>query len=598
MLQLNNMMNRYVRVLLPTGSKRRRAAGKLYRSLKSFKKPSTSITYRQWIKRCEPLTWIDSSTPFPVQPHISIVVPTYNTPDKYLVPLIASVTSQRYQNWQLCLADGSTVEERARAIKDISLQDKRIVYKRLAKNYGIVGNTNEAIKMAEGEFVAFLDHDDSLSPHALAEVVYALGERRDADVFYSDEDKLSEDGKSRLLPFFKPGWSPTLEECVNYMTHFLVVRRSVLRKVGLREGFDGAQDYDLILRLTELTQSIVHIPKVLYHWRMADGSTSGSIDNKKYADHAGRRALADHIKRQGIMAEVLEMPELPTNYRLRYVVPSKAKVSIIIPFKDKVELLKTAVGSILEKTTYKNYEVILLSNNSVEPETEAYLQSLKGNAKIKVFYWDHPYNFSALNNFGRKQASGDYLVLLNNDTEVISGDWLEELIGVASQPGAGAVGPLLLYPNDKIQHAGIVLGMNTMAGHVFRHLRDDALTAFGRPYWPRNYLAVTGACLAIKASKYDEAGGLDEHLVMAGNDVALGIRLFEKGYKNVYWPFVRLYHHESVSVGSYSKAPPTDYDRSLTYYRPYLNWQDPYFNVNLDIMNEQVGLRSDYEKAR
>lgn len=599
--------------LLPIGSKRRQAIKqarqalrkskslvKIYRTSRKLATKTTSsearpCTYDQWIRHNEPNIW-DEATELPLKPLISIVIPAYNTPDKYLDPLIQSLLDQTYVSWQACVADGSTDTERSRAIEIACRADKRIVYKRLKENRGIVGNTNEAIKLATGEFIGFLDHDDCLSPHALQEVIAALNKQPKADVFYSDEDKLSDDGHERSQPFFKPDWSPTLEEGVNYMTHFFVVRRSILKQVGvLREGFDGAQDYDFILRITDRTKEIVHIAKVLYHWRLADGSTAGTIGNKSYADNAGQRALVDHVKRQNIPAQVLAIPELPTNYRLKYQIPKGTKASIIIPFKDKPELLKTCVSSILEKTTYKNYEIILLSNNSVEAETHSYLDTVKDHEQIKVFIWDHPFNFSALNNFGRAQATGDYLVLLNNDTEVITGGWLEELLGVASQPGVGAVGPQLFYPTNKIQHAGVVLGMGGMAGHVFRHLTEDAITPFGRPYWPRNYLALTAACLVIKASKYDEVGGLDETFIMAGNDVALGISLHEKGYLNVYWPFAQLYHYENVSVGSYQNAPASDYDHSLTYYKPYLNWHDPYFNPNLDLANEQIALRRNYE---
>lgn len=556
---------------------------------------SRAISYDTWVKRCEPNTWVPEQS-FKHEPVISIIVPAFNTPDKYLLPLIASMRAQLYPNWQLCVANGSPDPERAAAIEAACASDERIVHKYIKKNDGIVTTSNEAFKLATGEFIGLLDHDDTLSPHALLEVVAALNEHPGTDFFYSDENKLSDDGKVRSNPFFKPDWSPSLLEGVNYITHFAVFRRSLLDKIGfMRKGFDGAQDYDLILRTTDATDRIVHIPKILYHWRLAEGSTAGEIGNKTYADTAGQKALADHVKRRRLNAEVLGIPDLPTNYRLRYNVPSGAKASIIIPFKDKVDYLKTLVPSILDKTTYKNYEIILLSNNSVEQETHDYLATLEGNKKIKIFYWDHPYNYPALNNFGRRKATGDYLVLLNNDTKVITGEWLSELLGVASQPGVGAVGPLLLYPNDTIQHAGVVLGMRTMAGHVFRSLREDAITPFGRPCWPRNYLAVTGACLAVQTKKYDEVGGLDEKLVMAGNDVAFGIRLYEKGYRNVYWPFAKLYHYENVSVGSYSNAPPGDYNRSLTYYRPYFDWRDPYFNKNLSLDNEQVAYREHYD---
>lgn len=559
-----------------------------------YVKKRHNISYRQWIRQCEPLVWSHWRKQ-KLQPQISVVVPAFNDPEKYLKPLINSLKKQTYDNWQLCIADGSTDEACAEAMRLAANSDKRIVYKRLAKNEGIVGNTNQGIKLATGEFVGFLDQDDELAPQALYEVVVALNEKPKTDFFYSDEDKISDDGSHRSLPFFKPDFSPTLLEGVNYITHFSVVRRSLLKKIGnFRKGFDGAQDYDLILRITDATDRIVHIPKILYHWRLAEGSTSGPIENKPYATAAGMRALEDHVQRKKIPAKVLEIPELPTNYRLQYKTPRKAKVSIIIPFKDKPELLKKLIPNILNKTTYKNYEIILISNNSEQAETHSYLASLKSSANIKIFEHNISYNYSALNNFGRSKASGDYLVLLNNDTEVITGDWLKEMLGVASQPWAGAVGPALFYPNNTLQHAGIILGMDTVAGHIWRHLHQDALTPFGRPYWPRDFLAVTAACLMVKASKYDEIGGFDENLVVAGNDVAFCLRLHEKGYRNIYWPFVRLYHYENASVGTYQNAPPTDYDNSMKYYKPYLLWHDPYFNPNLSLQIEQIAYREDY----
>jgi GT2 family glycosyltransferase len=554
-------------------------------------------SYQVWIDKIEPKLFklsadISEKDSTAGGPLISIVVPCFNTPEKYLTPLLESVISQTYQNWQLCLTDGSTNQEIKSNIKKLSNQDKRITYIDVQENLGIAGNTNAGIANAKGEFVAFLDHDDTLSPYALSEVVNVLNWNPKLDLIYSDEDKLTDDGAKRKLPFFKPNWSPDLLLGVNYITHFVVARKSIIDEIGgLRQGFDGAQDYDFLLRFTEKTDRIGHVPKILYHWRLADGSTSKEVGEKDYADTAGRRALADAVKRRKINAEVLEIEDRPTNYRLRYKLPSKQpKVSIVIPFKDKPDLLKQCVGSILSKTTYDNYEIILVSNNSVEATTHDYLETLKKHAKCKVFYWDHPFNYSAINNFGSKQAAGDYLVLLNNDTKVITENWLEELVGVALQEGVGAVGPVLYYPDMTIQHAGIVVGMKYMAGHVFRnrHLMD--WTDFGMPAWPRNYMAVTGACLVIELAKYREMGGLDETFVVAGNDVSLGIKLHEAGYRNVYWPFAGLIHYENISVGSYDNGIQLDYDHSLKYYRPYLGGKDPYFNSNLDIMNEQIGL--------
>lgn len=594
-------MKKIINIVLPAGTKRRDLVRRFLSAKRGTKSGIThEISYAEWVRDVEPGLFQNSISELlkcKNKPLISIVVPCYNTPDKYLQPLLESIKAQHYENWQLCLADGSTDSERASAIETASKADKRIVYKRLKDNGGIVKNTNSALALAMGEYIAFMDHDDTLSPFALAEVVIELNAHPNTELFYSDEDKLSDDGKHRVIPFFKPDWSPELLLGVNYITHFVVVKKSLVDKVGgLQDGFDGAQDYDFLLRITELTNKIRHIPKMLYHWRLAEGSTAVLVGKKSYADTAGQRALSDAVKRRKIKADVVEIPERPTNYRLRYHLPTKKPfVSIIIPFKDKVDLLKACVPSIL-KSNYDNYEIILVSNNSTEEVTHEYLNALKKEKNCKVYEWNHKFNYSAVNNFGRTKAKGEYLVFLNNDTEVLDSEWLNELIGVASQPQNGAVGPLLLYPDGRIQHAGVVLGMKTMAGHVFRLRQPHEWTDFGLALWPRNYLAVTGACLVVAANKFDEVGGFDELLTIGGNDVALCLRLHEAGYSNVYWPLTRLTHFENVSVGDYnSNVPIGDYNRSLQYYRPYLDRGDPYFNPNLDLMNESIGIRSNRE---
>lgn len=562
-------------------------------------KRGISMSYREWIESNEPNLWEENDATLQ-QPLISIVVPAYNTPDKYLYPLVESLKNQTYTNWQLCVSDASTDISRKRVIEKICKSDKRIAYT-YHKGLHISANSNQGIKLAKGDYVGLLDHDDMLSPHALEEVVVAIQKNPQAELIYSDEDKLSDDGGVRQLPFFKPDWSPDLLLGVNYITHFLVVKKKLLTKVGgLRSDFDGAQDYDFLLRLTEKTDKIIHIPKILYHWRLADGSTAKEVGEKNYADTAGQRALQVAVERRNINAEVIEIPDRPTNYRLRFMLPKRQpKVSIIIPFKDKPELLKQCVESILTKTTYENYEVVLVSNNSVEEETFSLLDQLSKDANCRVYKWDFPFNYSRVNNFGVSKAKGEYIVLLNNDTKVITPDWLDELVGVVSQPGVGAVGPLLLYPDKKngIQHAGVVLGMGSMAGHVFRHHQPGDWTHFGIPLWPRNYLAVTAACLIVSRELYDEVGGLDERFIVAGNDVAFCLSLHEKGYRNIYWPYASLYHYESVSVGTYNNGIQSDYDHSLTYYKKYHESGDPYFNKNLDLMNEQIGMRSEYEET-
>jgi len=555
--------------------------------------PNTSISYDEWINSVEPHLWnkvIDSSK----GPLISIVVPTYNTPDKYLIPFINSILEQTYTNWQLCIADASTNTDRIEAIKKVANSDKRIDYV-YNKGLHISDNTNAGLKLVKGEYVGLLDHDDTLSPQALNEVATTIV-GNGADIIYSDEDKVSDDGSLRQLPFFKPDWSPDLLLGVNYITHFLVIRTKLLDKIGgLRSEFNGAQDYDLLLRATELSDKITHIPKILYHWRLADGSTAKTVGEKDYADTAGQRALTEAVKRRGVKADVVEIQDRPTNYRLKYRISNQEpKVSIIIPFKDRSDLLEQVLVSIIQKTTYKNYEIILISNNSVEDETKAVVSKYAKNKKIKAFEWNHPFNYSKINNFGVKKSDGEYIALLNNDTEVISPEWLDELVGVASQPGVGAVGPMLLYPDKKngIQHAGIILGMGTMAGHAFRHRQPGDWTDFGLPYWPRNYLAVTAACLVVSKKLYNKVNGLDEVFTVAGNDVAFCLSLHELGYRNIYWPFAQLYHYESVSVGTYHNGIQLDYDHSLKYYSPYHKAGDPYFNKNLDLMNEQIGIKN------
>lgn len=576
----------------------------LYRALKKFynkisqikytvSKPASSIDYQTWIIRNEPHIW-NSLKKESKRPKVSIIVPCYNTPDKYLKPLLNSVLSQTYDNWELCISDASIDENRARAIEEACKQDSRIKYS-LNPGLHISDNTNKAIEMSEGAYIALLDHDDTLSVHALEEVAVSINENNFPDIIYSDEDKISDDGKTRSLPFFKPDWSPDLLLGVNYITHFLVIKKELIDKVGgLRSDFDGAQDYDLLLRVTEIARGIVHIPKILYHWRLADGSTAKDVGQKNYADDAGQRALAQAVERRSIAAEVVEIPERPTNYRLRYHLPdNNPKVSIIIPFKDKPSILKDCVDSILNKTSYDNYEIVLISNNSEEKETKDLVSEYSKHEKIISYEWNEPFNYSKINNFGVSKSKGEYIVLLNNDTEVITKDWLQELLGVATQPGVGVVGPMLLYPDKKngIQHAGVILGMNTMAGHVFRHRQPGEWTDFGLPDWPRNYLAVTAACLMVSRDIYDQLGGLDEEFIVAGNDVAFCLRSHESGYRNIYWPFVKIVHYESVSVKTYNNGIQKDYDLSLEYYRQYHEDGDPFFNKNLDLLNEQVGIR-------
>lgn len=576
---------------LPVGSRRRRFLKAL-----ASRQPlpaASDLTYEEWISEKEPFTLSKVQKKGPL---ISIVVPCYNTPENFINQLIDSLKSQTYNRWQLCLADGSTDRELSKNIKNVAASDNRITYVKTAKNLGISGNTNAGLQRATGDYIAFLDHDDILPYWSLNEIVSAINSNPDADIFYSDEDRLSEDGSKRLFPLFKPDWSPDLFMCLNYVSHFFVIKKELADKIGgLRQRFDGSQDYDFMLRALDHSPNVHHIPRILYHMRMAETSTAKQVSVKDYAHIAGNAAISEYLKRNKIDAKVLEIPERPTNHRIKYAIEGKPLVSIIIPFKDKVELIETCVKSILEKTKYKNYEIILLSNNSVEKETHDYLASVKSNKKIKQFLYNKPFNYSAINNYGRQKASGEVLIFLNNDTEVINPEWLEELTSVAKRPEVGAVGPVLYYPDKTIQHAGVIVGMAGAAGHIFRNLKMGTFTLFWVPDWPRNYLAVTGACLAVEASKFDKVKGFDESIIVAGSDVTLCLALYESGLHNVYWPYAQLVHYESKSVGSYKNAPPTDYDRSMAKYRPYLNYHDPYFNPNIDLESEQLKLRSNYE---
>jgi len=546
--------------------------------------------YDEWIRTVEPrLAPPHARLP---GPSISIVVPAYDTPDRYLDPLLESVLAQTYPAWELCLVDGGSPDpDRATAIRAAGARDERIRVTVAEENLGIAGNTNLGIAAASGAYIAFLDHDDTLAPFALAAVVEELQRDPAVDLLYTDEDKMDDSGVARFVPFFKPDFSPELLLGVNYLAHFVVVRRELVEAVGgLRSGYDGAQDYDFLLRILDHEPKVGHVTRIAYHWRLAAGSTARVVTAKGYADDAGRRALADHVQRNSIAAEVSEIPDQPTNYRLRYHTPGDPRVSIIVPFSDRVELLRTLVAGVLEQTSYPEIELLLVSNNSTESATWDYLASLGADERVVVLTDDRPFNYSAINNRARRDARGELLLFLNNDVEVQHEDWLGELAGVALQPGVGAVGGWLSYPDGGIQHAGVVLGLHGVAGHVFRHLRPRELTPFGYTDWPRNYLAVTGACLMVRAAVFDEVGGFDEDLVVAGNDVELCLRIHEAGYRNVFWPFARLIHHESLSVGSYENLR-SDYDRSMRSYGPYLRRGDPYYNPHLELTGERAGLR-------
>lgn len=522
------------------------------------------------------------------QPKIAVLMPVYNTPERLLREAIESVLGQVYENWELCIAnDCSTARHIAPVLDEYARRDARIRVIHRAENGHISRASNSALEMVTADWVALLDHDDLLRPHALAEVALELSRHPDAELLYSDEDKLSEGGV-RFDPNFKPDFSRELFRSQNYLNHLTVHRTANIRAVGgWRVGFEGSQDYDLNLRICERIgfRNIRHIPKVLYHWRAVTGSTALDSGQKNYAYRAGFKALKEHVQRMALPATVEEVADTPF-YRLHFAVPlDQPLVSLIVPTRDRVDLLSRAISSIREKTTYRNYEIIVVDNGSIDPETLAYLDELAASGAGRVLRYDEPFNYSAINNFAVGQASGSIVGLVNNDVEVISPNWLTEMVSWAIQPEVGCVGAKLYYPNDTIQHAGVVLGVGGVANHAYLAYDRAALGHFGRARVHNNWSAVTGACLLVRRSLYLKVGGLDaENLPIAFNDIDFCIKVRSCGVANVWTPFAELYHHESVSRGA--DDTPEKQERflreanyMLSKWAPTLD-TDPYYSVN------------------
>jgi glycosyltransferase involved in cell wall biosynthesis len=485
-------------------------------------------------------------------PLISVLMPVYNPPLTMLEEAIRSVQGQLYRNWELCIADDASTDKGVRELlQRYANEDSRIKVVFREKNGHISAASNSALDLVNGDYVALLDNDDLLREHALFYIADAIASNPDAGLIYSDEDKIDQSGQ-RYDPYFKPDWNPDLFLSHNMICHLGAYRTDLVKSLGgFREGYEGAQDYDLALRCTEqLTpQQIVHIPRVLYHWRSHPGSTAQAVGEKNYAQLAGQRALNDHFARINVAAKA-ELLDFGM-YRVQYVLPKSAPlVSLIIPTRNALDLVKQCVDSIVDKTTYKNYEILIVDNNSDDPDTLAYFDSFAGNKKIRVLRDKRPFNYSALNNAAVKKARGKYLGLINNDIEVISPEWLDEMMGLAIQPGVGAVGARLWYPNDTLQHGGCITGVGGVAGHSHKHLPRGSFGYFARAQLIQTLSAVTAACLIVKKSIYQEVGGLDEtNLKVAFNDVDFCLRVREAGYRNVWTPYAELYHHESATRG-------------------------------------------------
>jgi GT2 family glycosyltransferase len=529
---------------------------------------------------CESLTY---------KPLVSVVLPVYNVPERFLRVVIESVIRQIYPNWELCIADDNSPNQVVRdVIKEYAAKDSRIKYLFREANGHIAEATNSAATLARGEFIAFLDHDDELAEHALLTMVGELNQCCDADLIYSDEDKVTEDGV-RHYPHFKSDWNPELLLCQNYVCHFTVVRKSLFDAVGgIRKGFDGAQDWDFVLRVSEATTpgKIRHVPFVLYHWRVIEGSTAKATESKPYVTTAQIKAVSEHLERIGDKGAVVTSLPATSMIRVSYPVPKpEPLVSLIIPTRNQLQFLSTCVQGLLEKTAYKNIEVIIVDNGSDEAETLEYLDQLRKDQRIVVLRDDGPFNFSRLNNRAVKEARGVIIGFINNDIQVVRSDWLHEMVSNVVRKGIGAVGARLLYPNGTVQHAGVTVGIGGVADHMMRSISAQSIGYFCRAVLPQNVTAVTAACMLVKREAFEEIGGFDEkEFSVAYNDVDLCLRLREAGYLIVYTPYAELIHHESISRG-YEDTPEKKARFEREFSAMQARWgetllRDPYHNPN------------------
>lgn len=537
-------------------------------------------------------------TKFNYEPKISIAVPTYNTPIKYLTQMIESVIAQSYSNWELCIADGSEGNKKIEKIlQNYHHKDDRIVYKINDKNLGIAGNTNAALSLATGEYIALLDHDDLLAPEAIFEVVKVINEKEEADVIYTDEDKISEDVNDHFGPAFKPDFNLDLLRSNNYICHFFVAKKEIVDRIeGFRSAYDGSQDYDFIFRCVEQAKRIYHIPKILYYWRCHENSVAGNPESKLYAYEAGRRAIEDHLKRREQPYDMVERLPYWGLYRVKYSVIEKAMVSIIIPNMDHVDDLDRCVKAILNKTTYNNYEILIVENNSKEKETFDYYEEIIKKDNIRVIYWDKEFNYSAINNFGVKNCQGEYIIFLNNDTEVISENWLEVMLGNCQRKEVGIVGAKLYFQDDTIQHAGVVIGLGGFAGHVLVGEDRESLGYCAKALIQQDYSAVTAACLMISKSLFYKVGGFEEKLTVAFNDVDLCLKVGKENRLVVFEPNVELYHYESKSRGhenTYEKDArfKMESDFMCNKWKTILEEGDSYYNINFTLTESDYSLR-------
>ncbi len=533
---------------------------------------------------------------------VSVLTPLWNTPENFLREMIESVQAQTYQNWELCLADGSDDAHAyvGEICREYAAKDSRIVYKKLEKNGGIAENTNRCLEMATGEFVAPFDHDDLLHPCVLYEYVKVINEKN-ADYIYCDEATFKNGDVNQMITMhFKPDYAIDNLRANNYICHFSMFDKKLLEGTELyRTKFDGSQDHDMILRLTDKARNVVHVPKLLYYWRQHAGSVSSGVEAKPYVVESARGAVADHLRRHGFSNfKITSTRAFETIFKITYEIIGEPKISIIIPNKDHVEDLRRCITSIIEKSTYDNYEIIVVENNSETREIFAYYEELANNPAVKIITYKGDFNYSAINNLGVSEASGEYVLLLNNDIQIITVNWMEELLMYAQRPDVGAVGAKLYYPDKTIQHAGVVIGLGAhrTAGHVHYRQKRENLGYMGRLCYAQNMSAVTGACLLVKKALYEEAGGLDESFAVSLNDVDFCLKLRRMGYLNVFTPFAEAYHYESASRGSdmTGEAAARYNDESARFrekWKAELEAGDPYYNPNFSLDKSDFSLR-------
>jgi GT2 family glycosyltransferase len=551
--------------------------------------PSVEPAYQRWITESEPtaeeLHIYRQSSESSYGPLISVIVPAHQTDPAMLEACMQSVVAQLYPHWQLCAAITPDKNPKNREyLETLAKQDPRIHLLDLPENGGISRNTNAALAQATGKFVAFLDHDDTLAPFALYEIAERIKTQPDVDILYSDHDYLDPEHGLRCNPLFKPAWSPSILFSANYLTHLTVLRRGFLAEVGpFDPATDGAQDWDLFLRATEKTNRIAHIPKILYHWRMHANSTAHNDSAKNYAADAQLLALRHHMQRLRMNAEPEVMPNGLLHVRFRN--PPTAKVSIIIPTKDRLHLLSRCISTLLSITRYENFEILIVDNGSQETDTKEYFESLAKDARIRILWHPGPFNYSTVNNRAAREAAGEFFLFLNNDVEITHPEWLSELVSWANLPPVGIVGAKLLRANGSIQHAGVVLGMNGFADHPFSDGPSLAFGIAGSTGWYRDFLAVTGACMLMRREVFKQIGGFDENFVLCGSDVEICLRAHDHGYRIVLNPFAELIHHERQTRGE--NIPGNDFAESIKHYRRWILAGDPYWNPNLSPWSTQ-----------